>query len=43
MAQQLEDLQKAGKRIGSLFEGVLVEAYFAWKRPDGLIEFERAP
>ena len=39
-AQQREDLRRAGERIRSLFERVLVEAYFARKCAEGVIEFE---
>jgi hypothetical protein len=42
-AQQREDLHKAGRRIGSLFERLQVDAYFARKLPDGQIEFEELP
>ena len=42
-AQQREDLHKAARRIGSLFERLRVSAYFARKLPDGQIEFESLP
>jgi hypothetical protein len=42
-AQQREDLRRARQRIGSLFERLRVDAYFARKLPDGQIEFESLP
>ncbi len=43
VAQQCDDLRKAGSRIASLFDGVSVECYFAAQRTDGLIEFIAVP
>ena len=41
--QQCEDLRRARQRIGSLFERLTVEAYFARKLPEGQIQFARLP
>jgi hypothetical protein len=38
--QQREDMQAAIKRIRSFASGLVVESFFARKRPDGTIRFE---
>ena len=39
--QQREDMQKAAGRVRSLFDRLVVEAYFARRLRDGTVQFER--